>query len=255
VNYMNEVKSDIKTNRYLNGPGMGLVIMGFSYVLWWFFGPWAWESIAVDPRWAHNWAYALILFNTGLAYYHKSPLTRTIAMIQSFMLPVTASGSFDTVICTIVVGVIFLLWFVLVLYEKLSNKSLFTERLSKKGNLWLNMHTIILAWIMVAHMGLVFFIVRLPMEIPLYQIQNNAGFLTNLPPEGLEIATWAFDIGLFVFLIVVLWEQYKLGYNVQNKPWPKTSFYIAILVMGVSLLALLIQDLTYGFDWVNTYYP
>jgi hypothetical protein len=116
------------------------------------------------------------------------------------------------------------------------------------------MHTLIIAWILIAHMGLIFFIVRLPLEFPLYQIANNAGFLTNLPPEGLEFATWSYDIGLFIFLIFALREQYKMGYNLQNKSWPKLSFFVAILVMGVSLLALLIQDLTVGLDWVGTFY-
>ena len=109
------IDSAVKKNKYLVGPGMGLVIMGFAYIIWWFAGPWAWEAIAMDPRWAHNWAYALIIFNVGLAWYQESPLSRSIAMIQSIMLPITASGSFNTIICTIVVGIIFLLWFIVFL--------------------------------------------------------------------------------------------------------------------------------------------
>ncbi|MFW9876070.1 MAG: hypothetical protein ACFFG0_23450 [Candidatus Thorarchaeota archaeon] len=240
--------------KYNNGPGMGLTIMGFAYILWWLTGPWAWESIAMDPRWFHNWAYALIIFNVGLAWYHKSPLSRLLVLIQSTMLPITASGSFNTIICTLICAIIFFFWFTVVLLERRRKKIFFQGKLTERGKMWLNMHTIILAWILIAHMGLMFFVVRLPLELSLYQISNQAGFLANLPPEGLEFATWTYDIGLFVFLIVVLWEQYKLGYNVRDKPWPIYSFYVALLVMGISLIALLIQDLTIGFDWVNSIY-
>ena len=247
-------EGELKSNKYLIGPGFGLVVMGFAYIIWWFAGPWAWEAVATDPRWAHNWAYAIIIFNVGLAWYHKSPLTCTLAMIQSFMLPITASGSFNTIICTVITAIVFFVWGILVIFEKRKGISFLEEKLSIKGKIWLKMHTLIIAWILIAHMGLMFFIVRLPLEFPLYQIANNAGFLTNLPPEGLEFATWSYDIGLFIFLIFALREQYKMGYNLQNKSWPKLSFFVAILVMGVSLLALLIQDLTVGLDWVGTFY-
>ena len=243
-----------KQNKYLIGPGMGLIIMGFAYILWWFAGPWAWEAIATDIRWAHNWAYAIIIFNVGLAWYHKSPITRTIAMVQSFLMPITASGSFNTIICTIIASTLLLVWLILSIFEKKRKILLLNEKLTDRGKMWLNMHTLVIAWILVAHMGLMFFIVRLPIEFSLYQIQNNAGFLANLPPEGLEFATWAYDIGLFFFLIVVIKEQYTMGYNLKNKPWPKLSFYVAILVMAISLIALLIQDLTIGLDWVSTFY-
>ncbi|MFX0071073.1 MAG: hypothetical protein ACFFAO_08280 [Candidatus Hermodarchaeota archaeon] len=247
-------KTELKPNKYLVGPGFGLVIMGFAYILWWFAGPWAWESFFADPRWAHNWAYAIIIFNVGLAWYHKSPISRIIAMIQAFMLPVTGSGSFNTVICTIITIFIFIVWILVVLIEKRKDKIFFQDKISKRGMLWLNMHTLIIAWLLIGHMGLMFFIVRLPLEAQLMGYSNRAGYLANLPPESLEFATWTFDIGLFVFTFVVLWEQFKMGYNIKEKPWPKHSFYICIIIMATSMIALLIQDLTIGFDWVDRVY-
>ena len=113
------------------------------------------------------------------------------------------------------------------------------------------MHTMVLAWILIAHMGLMFFIVRLPMESILYGYSPRAGYLMNLPPESYEIATWVFDIGLFVICIVMIFEQYKMGYNVRNNPWPKTSFYVIIAVMVAALIGLYIQTLTFGLDWVD----
>jgi hypothetical protein len=77
----------------------------------------------------------------------------------------------------------------------------------------------------------------------------------NLPPESLEFATWAFNIGLFILIAVILWEQYRLGYNVQNNPWPRKSFWIVIITMGAALIALAIQSVTVGMDWVSIVYP
>ena len=76
----------------------------------------------------------------------------------------------------------------------------------------------------------------------------------NLPPESHELATWAFDIGLFILITAFIWEQYKMGYNIKNNPWPKKSFYIAILVMVAALIALALQEVTFGLDWVDKVY-
>lgn len=251
-----EKSTEVKQNKYFVGPGLGLIIIGLSYVIWWFAGPWAWEAFFQDPRWAHNWAYAIIILTVGLAWYHKSAVSRTVAMIQSFLLPIIASGSFNTVIMTIITIIILAVWAIIVLIEKKQDKLFLKDKLQKRSWLWLNMHTMVFAWILIAHMGLMFIIVRLPLEANLmsFGIENQAGYLENLPPESLEFGTWAFDIGLFVLGIVVLWEQFKMGYNVQNKPWPKKSFYVSIILIAASLLALLIQDLTIGFEWVTTLY-
>lgn len=240
----------LKQNK-LVGPGLGLIIMGASYLLWWLLFI---EYALNDPRWTHNIAYAIIILNIGLAWYHRTPLSRVTAMFQSFMLPITASGSFNSVVCTIISGVIFSIWIIIMALEKLKGKDFLEQKLSKRGNNWLNMHTIIVAWILIGHMGLMFLIVRLPLEAQLYGYGENAGYLMNLPPESFEFATWAFNIGLFVLIAVILWEQYKLGYNMQNKPWPRKSFWVVLITMAVSLIALAIQSVTVGMDWVTFIY-
>ncbi|MFX0053202.1 MAG: hypothetical protein ACFE8U_18150, partial [Candidatus Hermodarchaeota archaeon] len=197
---------------------------------------------------------AIIILNVGLAWYHKSPLSRTVAMIQSIMLPVIGSGSFNALICTIISSVIFIIWIIVAIRERTKGTQIFEEKLSKRGKNWLNMHTLIIAWILVGHMGLMFFIVRLPMEAQLYSYGETAGYLMNLPPESLEFATWAYNIGLFIIITAILIEQYKMGYNIQNNPWPRRSFWIVIIVMAASLIALAIQSVTVGMDWVDVVY-
>ncbi|NVM38634.1 MAG: hypothetical protein HWN81_23810 [Candidatus Lokiarchaeota archaeon] len=235
----------------LVGPGLGLIIMGLAYLVWWLLFI---EYAILDSRWTHNIAYAIIILNVGLAWYHKTPISRIVAMIQSFMLPVTGSGSFNTVICTLISSIILVIWIIIVLLEKTKGREFLEEKLSKRGKNWLTMHTIILAWILVGHMGLMFLIVRLPLEAQLYSYGETAGYLINLPPESYEFATWTFNIGLFILISVILWEQYKMGYNIQNNPWPRKSFWVVLLTMGASLVTLAIQSVTVGMDWVGVVY-
>jgi hypothetical protein len=235
----------------LVGPGLGLVIMGLSYLAWWLVFI---EYAIIDPRWMHNIAYAIIILNVGLAWYHKTPLSRLVTMIQAFMLPVTGSGSFNPFIVTIITSLILVVWIIIALLEKRNGKIFFEEKLSERGKKWLNMHTLIIAWILIAHMGLMFFIVRLPIEAQLYSFGENAGYLMNLPPESYELATWTYNIGLFVLNSVILWEQYRIGYNIKNNPWPRKSFWIVLIIMGASLVALIIQGVTIGTDWVAVVY-
>ena len=164
------------TRNKLVGPGLGLVIMGAAYLVWWLIFI---EYAILDPRWVHNIAYAIIILNVGLAWYHKSPLSRAIVMIQSIMLPIIGSGSFNALVCTIISSVILVIWIIIAFRERTNGKNIFEERLSKRGLIWLNMHTLIIAWILVGHMGLMFFIVRLPLEAPLYGYGEFAGYLLN----------------------------------------------------------------------------
>jgi hypothetical protein len=170
------------------------------------------------------------------------------------MLPITASGSFNTAICTIISLILLVLWAIIVLSEKLNGKKYFEAKLSQRGKNWLSIHTLIIAWLLIAHMGLMFFIVRLPIESQLYSYGESAGYLMNLPPESYEFATWVFNIGLFILISVILWEQYKMGYNLQNKSWPRKSFWIVPIIMAASLVGLTIQGAILGIDWVGVIY-
>ncbi|MHA1914174.1 MAG: hypothetical protein ACW986_09635 [Promethearchaeota archaeon] len=244
-------KSEKLRQNKLVGPGLGLIIMGVSYLVWWLLFI---ENAVMDPRWTHNIAYAIIILNVGLAWYHKTPLSRLVAMIQSFMLPITGSGSFNTVICTLITMIILVIWVIIVVVEKRKGKNFIEEKLSQRSWNWLCIHTMIIAWLLIAHMGLMFFIVRLPLEAQLYGYGEFTGYLMHLPPESYELATWAYDIGLFILISVILWEQFKLGYNLKNKPWPRKSFWLVLIIMGASLGALAIQSVTVGLDWVAIIY-
>ena len=67
-----EIKES-KPNKFLVGPGFGLVFMGAFYLFWWLII--GIESLIQDPRWGHNIAYAIIILTVGLAWYQKSVLS------------------------------------------------------------------------------------------------------------------------------------------------------------------------------------
>jgi hypothetical protein len=223
------------------GPGYGLLFLGTLYLVFWLM-PFALEAYAEDPRWAHNWAYAIILMTIGAAFHHKSILSRIVAMIQGLMMPLTASGAFNAEMMTLITIIIGAAWLIVFLIEKLSKNMLFQDSLSKRSWNWINMHSLIVCWMLMAHMGLVFFIGRLPFEAEMATIGaslgRNIGILANLPEERHELVTYVFDINLIILALLFGFEQFKLGYNIQNKDWPRISFWWiwVTLVLGIILL-------------------
>ena len=222
--------------------------MGTLYLIFWLI-PTTFQSYIEDPRWAHNWAYAIIIMTMGAAYHHKSVVTRIIALMQSLMMPLTASGAFNTSTMTLITIIIGSAWVIVMLIERTSNKLLLQDTLTRRSWNWIVMHSLIVCWMLLAHMGLVFFFSRLPFEAELdtigTMIGHNIGLLTNLPPERYDLVTYIFDINLFILALLFGYEQYKLGYNLKNKPWPRLSFwYIWVtIVLGLVILPISLQGI------------
>ncbi len=242
-------KEEIKQNKFI-GPGLGLVILGLVYFIWYIM-PFSIEYLQEKPLAIHNWGYSIIFLTVGLAWYQKSPLPRAVALIQASLLPILASGSVNPFIMVALVFIVFAVFGILVIIERNRAKFFFKDRLQKRTWEWLNMHLLILCWISIIHIGLVFLVVRAPTEIDLLRIGPNAGWLKNYTPELHEISTWAFDIAIIAWGGIVLYEQFKMGYNFKNNPWPRWSFYAIFLAIAAGLIGLLIQYLTYGFEINN----
>ncbi len=204
----------------------------------------AWELIFIyskieDLRWSHNFVYSIIFITVGIAWYHESIASRSIATIQAFMLPVTSSGSVNTFVMTFITTGILVTWMIIVLIERKKGQMFLKNSVTERTWRWINMHTLVIAWLLIAHMGLVFIIGRVPQEAQLRILGLlDIGVLTFLPPEIHEVATWAFDISLFIWAIIVIYEQFKLGYNLQNKPWPRWSFWWTFVTMAAGLIGL-----------------
>jgi hypothetical protein len=147
----------------------------------------------------------------------------------------------------LIIFIIFGIFIAIFLFERNREEFLFRERFGKRTWNFLNMHLLIISWLLIMHIAFVFLIQRVPQEIDLLQIDPNAGWLENYTPELHEFSTWLFDISILLWGVLVLYEQFKLGYNFQNKPWPRWSFYMIFIAIGMGILGLIIQQFTIGF--------
>ena len=233
-------------NKHQIGPGLGLLLLGIMYLVFWIL-PYTIESFIEDPRWSHNWVYSLIIITIGASFYQKTVVSRTIAMIQASLMPLTASGAFNTTLMTLVALLILSVWIIVVLIERRNNSPLLENRIAQRTQTWVVMHSLIVCWMLIAHMGLVFFFGRLPFESQLDTIGTglgeSLGFLINLPIERFDLVTYVFDVNLIILAVLFGYEQFKVGYNLQNKPWPKISFRFLwiTVILGLVLLPFSLQ--------------
>jgi hypothetical protein len=205
--------------------------------------PFTIDTYIKENRWAHNWAFSIIIFTVGAAWYQKTPVSRTVALIQASMLPITASGSFNTLYCSFVTVGIAVAWGVVVAAERMRKKPFLELWMEKRSWNWANMHTMILCWLLLAHMAFMFFVVRVPQEAGLLTATSRVGFLTNLPPENHEYATWFFNISILVWAVIAIYEQFRMGYNPQNKPWPRWSFWWVFVCMIAGFVGMGLNQL------------
>lgn len=238
----------LKPNKYQVGPGLGLLLMGVLYLAFWL-SPLTYESYIADPRWSHNWVYSLIIITIGASFYQKTVASRFVAMVQGLLMPLTASGAFNTNMMTLPALLIFSIWVIVAIVERRRNAPLLDNRLSKRTQNWIVMHSLIVCWMLLAHMGLVFFIGRLPFEAQLDTIGTSLGqslgFLLNLPPERYDLVTYVFDINLTLLAALFGYEQFKVGYNLRNKPWPRISFWFLwiTVLLGLFLLPINLEGI------------
>ncbi|UCE10503.1 MAG: hypothetical protein JSW61_00830 [Candidatus Thorarchaeota archaeon] len=235
-------------NKYQVGPGIGLLLMGIMYLVFWL-SPLTFEAFTTDPRWSHNWVYALIIITIGASFYQKSVGSRFIAMVQGLLMPLTASGAFSTTLMTMAALFFLSLWIVVFLFERNRSTLLLHQRLSQRTQNWIVMHSLIVCWILLAHMGLVFFFGRLPFEAQLDTIGTSLGesigFLINLPIERYDLVTYVFDINLTILAVLFGYEQFKVGYNLRNRPWPRISFWFLwiTIILGLVLLPINLEGI------------
>ena len=231
-------------DKYAVGPGIGLLIMGIAYLVFWLM-PFTIDTYIKENRWAHNWAFSIIIFTVGAAWYQKSPLSRSMAVVQAMMLPITASGSFDTLYCSFVTVGIAVVWGIVVAAERARKKPFFQDSMEKRSWNWANMHSMIICWLLIAHMAFIFILTRYLQEPGLLATGPRLGFLANLPPEGHDFATWFFNISILVWAILALSEQFKMGYNPLNRPWPRWSFWWVFVAMVAGFVGMGINGLVH----------
>jgi hypothetical protein len=202
--------------------GTGIFLLGVAWLLFWL-GP-AFPLYEKDPRWAHNFAFALILIMVGIAYYRPSVSTWIISMIASFITIPTELAYWSGMTATIIELALLALLLIVVAAEWQLKRPLLTP--DAKSGFWLKIHLPVLTYLGIAHMPFVFFMVRWTYSAP---------YLTYLPVEH-EYSTTIFNVMILVLMVLAIAERYVK--DIRGFSVTRTGFYWAVLMLIIPLASI-----------------
>lgn len=177
----------------------GLLIQGVLWLVFWL-GP-AFHLFEADSRWAHNFALALVFITVGSASNFQKISCELVAVIASFLTIPTFLGYISGINATYIAASLLILNLLLYLAERRRKVELLNP--APRLRAWLKIHQLNLAYLGLAHMPLIFFIVRW---------YNPSAFYAYLPLEH-EISTSSFNLMLLPLTIFGMMERYvrKIG--------------------------------------------
>ena len=171
------------------------------------FSSWAWRGslfwlgpafnlYEADARWAHNFAFAIILITVGIAYYRPSVSSWIISMIASFITIPTELAYWSGMTATLIELALLGLLLIVVAVEWRLKRPLITP--GPKSGFWLKIHLPVLTYLGIVHMPLIFFMIRWT---------HSAPYLTYLPVEH-EYSTTIFNAMILVLMVIAIAERY-----------------------------------------------
>jgi len=202
--------------------GTPLLLMGAMWLLLWVF-PWR-EAYLYDPHWGHNYAESLAFICVALAYFNRRLLSHALGLLAAGLiipaslelLPHGATGA-----------ALALLIILDILLER-GRKDDLGQPSNRRLAFWLKRHLLILAFILLGHLALLYFFVRLP-----------AGTYET------DLVTKVYDAMLIVFIILAILE------GVVQRLWgARTSlvgFFWGMLTIIIALIILFHQPETRMF--------
>lgn len=184
---------NIKPNKLMTTRS-GLLILGVLWLFFWI-GP-AFHLFEVDSRWAHNFTLPLVFITVGAASHFKKISCELIAVISSFLTIPTFLGYISGINATYIAAVLLTLTFLFYLAERRRKNELINP--VPRLRAWLKIHQLTFAYLGLAHMPLIFFLIRW---------NNPLAFDTYLPLEQ-EISTSLFNIMLLPLIVFGIMERY-----------------------------------------------
>ncbi len=201
--------------KFLNG-GTALVLMGAQWLYLWLF-PW-YEHYISDPHWGHNYAEAIAFLAVGIAYFNRRLLSCIIAfLVAALVIPAALELLPHPVTAITNAALLVLIILDIVVGGKLQY-DLFRS-FSKQLTFWLKRHMPRFSYIMLAHMALLYYLVRLP-----------AGTYET------DLVTKVYDAMLFPFVILLLLEDMPGIFNgalarIQSYFWGMAAMIVALVLL------------------------
>jgi len=214
--------ADVFAEKFLNG-GTALVLMGALWLYLWLF-PW-YSTFISDPHWGHNYAEAIAFLAVGIAYFNRRLLSYVFAFLAAiFIIPTALELLPHTV--TAITNAVFLALVIIDVVVERKRQSDLLQPSSKPLSFWLKKHIPRFSYIMLAHMALLYFVVRLP----------SGTYET-------ETVTKLYDGMLFPFVILLLLEDMP---GIFNGALAKIlSYFWGMSAMIASLILLSNQPATW----------
>jgi hypothetical protein len=204
--------------KYLN-VGTVLVLIGAMWLYLWAF-PWR-AAYFGDPRWGHNYAESMAFLAVGLAVLNGRLLSDWMALLSA-MLIVPVSLELWPVPLTALLAAALLVLIVVDMIVERGRENDLTQPSNRRLTFWLKRHLLRFAFLMLAHLALIYYFVRLPF-----------GTYED------ELVTKVYDAMLIVLMILAMLEGSVK--QVWGAPVPYLSFFWGLLTMIVSLILLFWQ--------------
>jgi hypothetical protein len=148
----------IVTTKYLNA-GSALVLMGAMWLYLWVF-PWR-QYYFLEPHWGHNYAEAAAFLAVGLAYYNRRFISDLLALAATGLIIPASLELLPHPPTAIAGGALLALIVADGLVERGRATDLGTSK-NRRLRFWLKSHLLRFAYIMLAHLALIYYLVRLP---------------------------------------------------------------------------------------------
>jgi hypothetical protein len=170
--------------RYIN-VGTPLVWMGATWLYLWAF---PWHHYYMDyPHFGTNYLEAAAFLMVGLAYFNRRLVSDLIALIAATMIVPVSLELLPHSVTAIAGGVMIVLTIIDMVIERKRETDLL-QPANRRWNFWLKGHLLRFALVMIAHLSLIFFLVRVPAD----------------SYEKGELVTWVFDGAMIVVVILAL---------------------------------------------------
>ncbi|WP_158303680.1 hypothetical protein [Methanosphaerula palustris] len=202
--------------------GTGFLLLGLAWLGFWL-GP-ALPLYQTDPRWAHNFAFALIFITVGIAYLRPSVLTGIGAVVASFITIPTELAFWSGLTATEIEAILLVLVAGAAAIEWWTKGPLVAP--SPRAGLWAKIHLPIFSALGIAHMPFIFFLSRWANDVP---------YLQYLPIEH-EYSTTIFNGMLLVLVLLAIVGQYAK--NIGRFSIPEAGFVWSVLMLLIPLASI-----------------